>query len=438
MDPCVWYHQLRVKEANVHKTTFRTRYGRYELLVMPLGLTNALTAFLYLMIRVFQPYLDRFVVVFINNILVYSRTEDEHDEHLRGIRANPRKIKAVLDWKQPKTVSKIHSFLGFTGYYRRFVEGFSLIAAPLTKLLQSGKGFTVYSDTLHVDLGCVLMQKVGRSGVRTENLEALSISLFDDGSLLANLQVKPTCIEQIKSKQMEDEPLGRRLRQVESGYTEDFGLNSEGVLYFCGRICLKQEVTSFVGKCLTCQQVKAEHQLPLRLLQPKKLHEALGTRLDFSTAFHPQIDGQSERVIQILEDMLRGCMAPYEAFYGHKCCTPLYWTELGEHRILGPELVSDTEDKVSPWKKLELPPELEWVHDVFHVSMLRRYRSDPMHIVPVEKIEVRPDLTFEEEQVQILDRDVKMLRRKSIPLVKVLWCNHSSREATWELEDAMR
>ncbi|XP_052882210.1 uncharacterized protein LOC128290552 [Gossypium arboreum] len=89
------------------------------------------------------------------------------------------------------------------------------------------------------------------------------------------------------------------------------------------------------------------------------------------------------------------------------------------------------------FQQLELPPELDQIRDVFHVSMLRCYRSDLTHIVPVEEIEVRPDLTFEEEPIQILDRDVKILRRKSISLVKVLWSNHSSEEAMWEPEDAM-
>ncbi|XP_052874879.1 uncharacterized protein LOC128280691 [Gossypium arboreum] len=88
--------------------------------------------------------------------------------------------------------------------------------------------------------------------------------------------------------------------------------------------------------------------------------------------------------------------------------------------------------------QLELPPKLDRIHDVFHVSMLKRYCSNPIHIVPVEEVEVRPDLTFEQEPVQILDRDVKVMKRKSIPFVKMLWQNHSTEEATWELEDAMR
>ena len=88
--------------------------------------------------------------------------------------------------------------------------------------------------------------------------------------------------------------------------------------------------------------------------------------------------------------------------------------------------------------QLELPLDLDRIHDVFHVSMLRRYHSDPTHIVPVTEIEVRSNLTFEEEPMQILDRDVKVLRRRSVPLVKVLWRNHGKEEATWETEEAIR
>ncbi|XP_052477488.1 uncharacterized protein LOC128033178 [Gossypium raimondii] len=148
-------------------------------------------------------------------------------------------------------------------------------------------------------------------------------------------------------------------------------------------------------------------------------------------------------------------MAPYEVLYGCRCRTLSYWTELGERCVLGPELVSDTKDKVrlirdlfkaasdrqksgADMKRREIEYSME---DSFFSRSRhgrRRYRSDPTHIVPVKEIEVRPDLTFEEEPVQILEHDVKVLRRKSISLVKILWRNHSSEEATWEFEDAMR
>ncbi|XP_017644457.1 uncharacterized protein LOC108485117 [Gossypium arboreum] len=94
--------------------------------------------------------------------------------------------------------------------------------------------------------------------------------------------------------------------------------------------------------------------------------------------------------------------------------------------------------KVSQWKKLELPPELQHIHDVFHVSMLRRYRSDPSYIISIKEIEVRPKLSFEEKLVHILDREVKVLRRKHISLVKVFWQNHGAKETTWESEDSIR
>ena len=87
---------------------------------------------------------------------------------------------------------------------------------------------------------------------------------------------------------------------------------------------------------------------------------------------------------------------------------------------------------------LALPPDLEKIHNVFHVFMLRRYRSDPSHVVTLEKIELRPDLTYEEEPVEILAREVKELRNKKIPLVKVLWRNHKTEEATWESEETIR
>ena len=163
------YHQLRVQESDVPKTAFRTLYGHYEFLVIPFGLTNAPTAFMDLMNRVFQPYLDRFVIVFIDDILVYSGSSEEHSEHLRivlqtlrerhlfsklskcqfwldrvaflghvisveGVSVDPQKIEAVVNWKPPKNVSEVRSFLGLAGYYRNFVEGFSKIASSLTKL----------------------------------------------------------------------------------------------------------------------------------------------------------------------------------------------------------------------------------------------------------------------------------------------------------------
>ncbi|XP_070003507.1 uncharacterized protein [Nicotiana sylvestris] len=187
------YHQLKIRDTDVPKTVFQTKYGHYEFLVMSFGLTNAPTAFMDLMNRVFRPYIDSFVVVFIDDILIYSRSLGEHEQHLRvvlqtlreqklytkfskcefwlesvaflghivsreGLKVDSNKIEAVQSWSRPTSMTEIRSFLGLAGYYRRFVQGFSSIASPLTRLTQKGM-YTVYCDTLRIGVGCLLMQE---------------------------------------------------------------------------------------------------------------------------------------------------------------------------------------------------------------------------------------------------------------------------------------
>ncbi|GJW04146.1 putative reverse transcriptase domain-containing protein [Tanacetum coccineum] len=115
------YHQLRVREEDNPKTAFRTRYGDYEFQVMPFGLTDAPAIFMDLMNRVCKPYLDKFVIVFIDDILIYSRSKEEHEEHLKlifkGIHVDPAKIESIKHWASPKTPTEIRKFLGLAGYY---------------------------------------------------------------------------------------------------------------------------------------------------------------------------------------------------------------------------------------------------------------------------------------------------------------------------------
>eukprot|EP00253_Pinus_taeda_P002532 PITA_02532 len=137
------YHQIRIKDEDIAKTAFRIRYGHYKFVVLPFGLTNAPATFMCLMNSIFHPYLDRFVLIFIDDILIYSRTIEEHHEHLRmdGIVVDPEKIKAIMDWPVPKDVADVRSFMGLAGYYRRFVEGFSKVAFPITSLQRKGRTF---------------------------------------------------------------------------------------------------------------------------------------------------------------------------------------------------------------------------------------------------------------------------------------------------------
>ena len=257
------------------------------------------------------------------------------------------------------------------------------------------------------------------------------------------------------------------------------------------------------------------------------LQSALGTQLRISTSYHPQTDGQSERTIQTLEDMLRAyileeggdwskClplaefaynnsyhtsigMAPYETLYGRRCRTPVCWVETGEKLLLGPELVQETTNRIkllkeklktaqdrqksyadrrrkplefqvgdhvflkaTPYttvgkatkvKKLQpryvgpfqilkrigpvayqlaLPPNLSNLHSVFHVSQLRKYVADSSHTLTADEVELEPNLTHRAQPVMIIDRGVKRLRNKSVPLVKVLWKSLASSELTWK------
>ncbi|XP_052728608.1 uncharacterized protein LOC128195371 [Vigna angularis] len=221
-----WGAPIRVKEEDIQKTAFRSRYGHYEYVVMPFGVTNAPAIFMDYMNRIFRPYLDKFVVVFIDDILVYSKSYEEHEDHLRtvlgvlrekelyakfskcefwmkevpflghivsagGISVDPAKVRAVLEWESPRSVTEVRSFVGLAGYYRQFIEGFSKIVAPLTQLTRkdqpfawtdrcegsfqelknkltsapvlvipdTAKPFVVYCDASHQGLGCVLMQE---------------------------------------------------------------------------------------------------------------------------------------------------------------------------------------------------------------------------------------------------------------------------------------
>jgi hypothetical protein len=170
------YHQIKIRASDIPKTAFSTRYGLYEYLVMSFGLTNAPAYFMYLMNSVFMPELDKFMVVFIDDILVYSKNEEEHAGHFHvvlqclrehrlyaklskcdfwlkeikflghtisqaGIAVDPDKVQEVMNWKPPTTIRQIRSFLGLAGYYQRFISDFSRIVKPMTELLKKGAKF---------------------------------------------------------------------------------------------------------------------------------------------------------------------------------------------------------------------------------------------------------------------------------------------------------
>jgi hypothetical protein len=262
----------------------------------------------------------------------------------------------------------------------------------------------------------------------------------------------------------------------------------------------------------------------------EQLQQALGTKLIRSSAYHPQTDGQTERINQILEDMLRACviqydkhwdkclalaefsynnsyqssikMAPFEALYGRQCRIPLNWSQTGEREIFGPDLVTEAEEKVkiirnnlkvaqsrqksyadkrrkpiqfevgdfvylrvSPTRgvqrfgikgklapryigpfeileicgpvayRLQLSPQLAAIHNVFHVSQLKKYISVPTEIIDTQSIDIEPDLSYKEHPIRILDTKERSTRRATVKMFKIQWNHHTEEVATWETED---
>ncbi|GKB69122.1 putative reverse transcriptase domain-containing protein [Tanacetum coccineum] len=237
-------------------------------------------------------------------------------------------------------------------------------------------------------------------------------------------------------------------------------------------------------------EIVARHGVPVSIISDRDgrfashlwqaLQEALGTKLHMSTAYHPETDGQSERTIQTLEDMLRACVmdfggswdaqfhwlsfsykeqlplsikcAPFEALYGRKCRSPMIWTEVGESQLIGPELVQETTEKISDMqvgqrqgvaRKATLIRGVSLLNSKLETECYLRYlhgRVDdlPDVQVPLDEIEIDENLRFVEEPIEIVERDVKKLKRRRIPLVKVRWNSRQGAEYTWEHEDQFR
>nr|GEU64651.1 probable aldo-keto reductase 2 [Tanacetum cinerariifolium] len=481
------YHQLRVHEDDILKTSFRTRYGHFEFIVMPFGLTNAPAVFMDLMNRVCRPYLDKFVIVFIDDILIYSKTQEEHVEHLRevqflghvingnGIHVDPINIEAVKNWKAPRTsTEKCKTFdwgeeqeLAFQTLKDK------LYNAPVLALLKGLEDFVVYYDASRIKLGCVLMQR----------------ELFSDYDCEIRYHPGKSSIkDMILAAQEEavDEFAGFAERFRFDDRTEERwdsvlpGSNMEIAIDFVTKLPRTSSGHGIIW-VIVDRLTKSAHFLPMRgdykmdRLARLYFNEIIA-RYDMSTAYHPQTDGQGERTIQTLEDMLRACVldfrgswdvhlplfeffynnsyhssvrcASFEALYGRKYRSPIMWAEVGEGVVrfgkkgkLAPRFVGTFEiiEKVGPVAyRLDLPKELNGVHDTFHLSNLKKCLADPTLQVPLDEIRVNAKLNFVEEPVEILEREFKKLKRRRIAIVKVRWNSKRGPKFTWEREDQMK
>ncbi|GJY67552.1 putative reverse transcriptase domain-containing protein [Tanacetum coccineum] len=420
------YHQLRVCKEDIPKTTFKTRYGHYELQVMPFGLTNAPAVFMDLMNRVCKPYLDTFVTVFIDDILIYSKNKKEHEEHL----------KAILELlKKEELYAKFSKSLAMT-------IGLDLPKQILNAQTEAQKPANLKNE----DVGGMIKKDIPK-----EKLEPRA-----DGTLSLNGRSWLPCYGDLRTVIMHE--------SYKSKYSIHPGYDTIWVI-------VDRLTKSAIFKLM--RETDSMEKLARMYLKEK----ALGTSLDMSTVYHPQTDRQSERTIQTLKDMLRACAIgfgnvqetiekviqikqriqaardrqksytdlkrkPMEFQVGDRVMLKVsHWkgvVRFGKRGKLNPRYVGPFKvlEKVgSVAYKLELPQELSRVHNTFHVSNLKKCYSNEPLAVPLEGLHVDDKLRFVEEPVEIMDQEVKRLKKSYTPIVKVRWNSRSGPKFTWERED---
>ncbi|GJS30689.1 putative reverse transcriptase domain-containing protein [Tanacetum coccineum] len=439
---CIDYHEL-------NKLTVKNRYPLpriddlfYQLQVMPFGLTNAPAVFMDLINRVCKPYLDKFIIEFIEDIVVYSKDEEEHGKHLKivqellkkdrfGVHVDPVKIEAIKTLPEGTEDFVLYCDAYLKGYEAVLMQREKVIAYASRQLKVHEENYTTHD----LELGAI------RYHPRKANVVADALSRKE--------RIKPLRVRALMMTVHNDLP--KQIREAQ-----------------------KEEM--------------------------KKKYEALETNLDMSTAYHPQTDGQSERTIQTLEDMLRAYVidfgsswdrhlplvefsynnsyhasikaAPYDALYGRKCRSPVCWSEKGyADKRLKPlefEVGNMVLLKVSPWKgtvrfgkreklspryigpfnilarvgpiayTLELHEELKGIHSTFHVSNLKKCLAEGDVVVSMDEIQLNDKLHMIEKPVEVVDREVKRLKQSRIPIVKVRWNSKRGPKFTWEREDQIK
>ncbi|WVZ81777.1 hypothetical protein U9M48_029119 [Paspalum notatum var. saurae] len=280
------YHQMRIRESDIPKTAFVTRYGHHEFTVVSFGLTNAPAYFMNMINMIFMKELDQCVVVFIDDILIFSKTREEHEQHLRivleklrenqlygkfskcefwlekvaflghvltaeGVSVDPEKVEAVSNWKTPRNATEIRSFLGLAGYYRRFMENFSKIAKPMTGLLKNNTPYE-WDDKCEVSFQ-LLKEKLTTAPVLTlpdlhkdfvvycdasrQEMEQLRLD-FVSTEQLNELRVHCNLEDQIRQAQKTCPSIAELKVGMEKGLLPDFRKDQLGTLWLKGRLCV--------------------------------------------------------------------------------------------------------------------------------------------------------------------------------------------------------
>nr|GEU51320.1 putative reverse transcriptase domain-containing protein [Tanacetum cinerariifolium] len=474
------YHQLRVQEEDIPKIAFRTHYGHYEFQVMPFGLTNAPTVFMDLMNRVCKPYLDKFVIIFIDDILIYYKSEKEHAEHL----------KLILELlKKEELYAKFQSL---AGYYQRLFKGFLKITKPMTKLTQKNvkydwsekaeaafqllkqklysapilalpkgsENFVVFCYASRKGLGAVFMQrekiiayvsrqlKIYDKNYTTHDLELgakeLKMRQHKWLELLSDYDCeiryhpgKTNVVVDALSRKEQNKPLripcrgNLRVLIMHESHKSKYSIHpgSNKMYHDLKKLYwwpnMKAEIVTYVSKCLTCAKFKAECQKPSGLL----VHPVIpvwkweNITMDFVTKRRKPLEFEVDDKVMLKVSPWKGVIC----FGKRGKLNPCY---IGPFKILA---------KLETLAyRLELPEQLSQVHSSFHVYNLKKCFVDEPLTIPLNEIQIDDKLNFNEEAVEIMDREVKWLKKSCISIVKVRWNSRRGPEFTWDREDQMK
>ncbi|XP_069147133.1 uncharacterized protein [Solanum lycopersicum] len=332
------YHQLKIRATDVPKTVFETKLGHYEFLVMSFRLTNAPALFMNLMNRIFKPYLDLFVIVFIDDIVIYSKSRKEHEENLRIVLELLRekrlyaKFPKLKNWVRPTNVSEVRSFVGLASYYRRFVKGFTSIASQLTNLTKKNVPFVWLEECeesimkLKILLTTAQTLALPEEGKANVVADVLSKKAGSMGSL-SHLQVfrRPLTRE---GKQFADEKLSRIRDMVLQGEAKEAVIDEEGVLRINGRltksahfILVKMTYNAEKLAKLYISEIVRLHGVPLSIISDKEF--------SYNNSYHSSID-----------------MAQFEALYGRIYMSPIGWFDAFKVRPWNTDLLRESLEKV--------------------------------------------------------------------------------------------
>nr|GFB94519.1 putative nucleotidyltransferase, ribonuclease H [Tanacetum cinerariifolium] len=332
----------------------------------------------------------RFAVAFLGHIV----SEE-------GITMDPAKVEAITKWPRPTSVTEVRSFLGLAGYYRRFVEGFSRLTLPLTKLMRKGEKFVWNEER----------EKITRYPISDHGQSERTIQTLEDMLRSCTLEWTGNWDDYICL--------------VEFAYNNSWHASIKcapfEMLY--GRKCRASICWDQVGERVIKGPEMIEVTNEKVAVAKEKLKEARTRQKSYADKHRKELEFQTGDHVFLKVSPARGIRR-----FGIKGkLSPCF---------IGPFEILDRVGEVS--YRFALPPQLSHVHDVFHVSLLRGYKYHPLHVISYPLDQIRTDLSYVEEPEAILDRQDRVMRKKTIPFVKILWRNHPEREATWETDESIQ